>query len=141
MIKSSVIILFILFLGSACTPQKRLNRLIRNHPELLSKDTLHVTDTTITQKITADTVWISGINDTLYLEKDKLSVQIIRINDTIKVNATVLPDTIIKTISVPYDKLIVKPEKGSWLLNKIIFLALLLLVVVIILKIKRCEKK
>ena len=47
-------IIFLLVL--ACSPQKRLDRLIKNHPELLAKDTVKITDTLQVPAIEIDTI-------------------------------------------------------------------------------------
>lgn len=60
---------------AACSPQKRLNRLLRNHPELIQTDTVFTTVTippdtiTVTETITltADTTRLRAITDSLFL--------------------------------------------------------------------------
>ena len=116
----------------ACNPQKRLNRLIRKHPELVQKDTIRISDTVIVPAITTDTIWHSKPNDTLYLYKDKLQVQVIRHYDTIRVQANVKPETIVIKHNVPVEKVVVKNEPKK--LNKYLIFALVLLFIILFLK-------
>jgi hypothetical protein len=88
----------------ACSPSKRLARLVKKHPELVKVDTLRVHDTTITEHVRKDTVlnW-NTLYDTAYIVKDKLSIRVVRVNDSIYIRGECLPDTIYKTIEVPYN--------------------------------------
>ena len=56
-IKVTILFLLLYFLFS-CTPQRRLNRLLTNHPELLEKDTIIVRDTVVVQNYNYDTTTI-----------------------------------------------------------------------------------
>ena len=53
MVKKGIIQVFFLILIS-CTPQKRLNRIVRNNPHLLNKDTIRVIDTIVLQNYSVD---------------------------------------------------------------------------------------
>lgn len=65
----------------SCTPQRRLERLLKKHPELTNVDTVVIRDTiriTI-PKVRIDTVVnIEELWDTVYLEKDQLTVKVWR---------------------------------------------------------------
>ena len=39
-----------------CSPQKRLNRIVKNHPHLVQKDTVHIHDTIIVEGVRYDTI-------------------------------------------------------------------------------------
>lgn len=115
---------------AACSPQKRLDRLIKKHPELVQKDTVFIKDTIYTQEIKTDTVFFSFKKvDTFYLEKEKLKIQIIKQYDTLKVTANVRQDTIFVEKKIPVEKLVVKKD-FSPLLNKLIILSLLFLIII-----------
>ena len=60
-LKSSILILLLV----ACSPQKQLNRLIKRHPELLSKDTINfvVHDTIVVEKFSHDTTTLITHHD------------------------------------------------------------------------------
>ncbi|MEI6574813.1 MAG: hypothetical protein WCO63_01390 [Bacteroidota bacterium] len=72
----------------ACTPQARLSRILKNHPELVRTDTISSIDTTTKPGVRIDTVlWmmpypVPGKRDTFLLKKDSLVVRFIRIQDT-----------------------------------------------------------
>jgi len=72
-------ILLLMFIS--CTPQRRLERLLKKHPELTNVDTVVIRDTiriTI-PKVRIDTVVnIEELWDTVYLEKDQLTVKVWR---------------------------------------------------------------
>jgi hypothetical protein len=137
MIKYIVFILLII----SCSPQRRFDRLIRKHPELLTKDTLIVKDTirdTIrlnVPEVRVDTV-VEYIDlfDTIYIEKEQLKVKV-WMDRELKVYIQGKCDTVY--IVKPYEKIVERKipiryyEKTPWykvLLNNIIgiFLSLLL---------------
>ena len=74
-----VILIALLF---SCSPQKRLNRLIKKYPELVKTDTIVVRDTirdtvNITTNLTrVDTIFsFSQVFDTITITKDNLTVR------------------------------------------------------------------
>ena len=74
-------------------------------------DTLRITDTVITKLVQTDTVFnIHKIRDTLTIFKDKIRVKYFynTKDSTIYIQGKCLSDTIIKTISVPFEKYIFK---------------------------------
>lgn len=104
-------LLFSVLIIVGCSPQKRLQRLIRKHPELVQTDTIQLTDTFISKAIQADTTYIfTGSTDTILLEKERLRVEIIRNTDTLYISGSVAPDTIIKTREIITEKLKVIKE-------------------------------
>jgi len=93
--------LLILLLSCSCSPSQRLGRLVSKHPELVNRDTTFVNDTTIVQGVRVDTNFVFKNDvDTFFLEKDKLRVKIIRVNDTLKVTGECKTDTIYKQVMV-----------------------------------------
>ena len=97
--KTSYIILFIIIgILSGCSPQKRLHRLVSLHPELITNDTIKITDTILFPEITIDTVIHQNtLKDTLTIIKEKLCVKLLQKNDTVYIEAQHEPDTIILT--------------------------------------------
>jgi len=74
---------------------------VSKHPELVNRDTTFVNDTTIVQGVRVDTNFVFKNDvDTFFLEKDKLRVKIIRVNDTLKVTGECKTDTIYKQVMV-----------------------------------------
>lgn len=63
-------------LFAQCTPQKRLSRLLRKNPELISKDTIFKSDTTIVYGTSKDTVFNTSITkDTLVIRDKQLEIR------------------------------------------------------------------
>jgi len=82
-------------------------------------DTLRITDTVITKEVSVDTVFkLNQIKDTLIIFKDKVKMKFYynTKDSTIYVQSKCLSDTIIKTISVPFEKYVFKLDfLPSWL--------------------------
>ncbi len=117
--KSIPALLLLVCLFVCCSPAKRLERLVSRHPDLVSSDTIYASDTTILTAVRADTsfVFTSSPNDTFYLDRDRLSVRVIRSTDTLLINAECKADTIIKEIPVQVNS--VQPVKQFSLFQKI----------------------
>tara|TARA_R110000823_G_scaffold84029_5_gene189239 strand:+ start:1282 stop:1632 length:351 start_codon:yes stop_codon:yes gene_type:complete len=79
---------------------------MKKNPLIMEKDTLIVMDTVVSPPVAITDTVIMRQHDTITLIKDRLRVQIRRINDTITIDAVCDSDTIIRTIEVPYEKLI-----------------------------------
>ncbi|GAB4451228.1 MAG: hypothetical protein OHK0036_11420 [Bacteroidia bacterium] len=125
----------IVFFIASCSAEKRLQKLIKKHPELIKKDTVYIHDTVVTKEIQADTVFVSKHSvDTFYLEKEKLKIQVIKQRDTIRVKAEVKSDTIYLEKKVSVDRVIVKYDYINPLLNKLFNLSLLLLLLILLIK-------
>lgn len=112
----SILILFV-----SCSPAKRLNLLLRNNPELTQLDTIRINDTIPLPGIKADTVVLfSQLKDidTISIEKEKLTIQLIRKFDTLFLEGEKQPDTIFytKTIEVPKIQIVEEKNKVSWFL-------------------------
>jgi hypothetical protein len=95
----------------SCSPQKRLNRLIKKHPELVKIDTIVVRDTirdtvNITTNLTrVDTIFsFNQVFDTITITKDNLTVRYY--HDTVhdKVYISGECDTI--WVEVPFEKIV-----------------------------------
>ena len=59
--------IFIIFAAVlvGCTPQKKLNRLIKKHPELLQMDTIRIIDTIVVPEYTHDTTTFIEYHDSV----------------------------------------------------------------------------
>lgn len=127
--KKYVFITLLLLIIVGCSPQKRLQRLVSKHPELVQTDTIKLTDTTYIPGTKIDTTFVHGKNDTIVFWKDNIKVQIINHFDTTQVVITKPPDTIIKKINVPVQKIvIVNKDHSFWLIAALVSWCLLLLV-------------
>jgi hypothetical protein len=63
-------------------------------------------DTVVSPPVAITDTVIMRQRDTITLIKDRLRVRIVKVNDTITIDAVCDSDTIIRTIEVPYEKLI-----------------------------------
>ena len=130
MVKKGIIQVFFLILIS-CTPQKRLNRIVRNNPHLLNKDTIRVIDTIVLQNYSIDTIHEIEFHDTVIIQNND-RVEARYYYDTVKKEIhhyiECKSDTIVKDRFIPYEKVIVK-EQTLWekygSLAIIVFIALI----------------
>jgi len=113
----------------SCSAQWHLQKAVRKDPSILVKDTMVVRDTVVVQPVAiTDTVTLKQ-QDTITLIKEKLKVRLVRVNDTITINAECASDTIISVVEVPYDKVVyVEKEKPIQIIQK--WMAYLLLLIV-----------
>jgi hypothetical protein len=77
--RKTVYVLALITLIISCTPQRRLERLLRKHPELTSVDSITIHDTirVIVPEVHLDTVvTLQQLYDTVYLEQEQLKVKV-----------------------------------------------------------------
>ena len=77
--KRLIYIIVLITLIISCTPQRRLERLLRKHPELTSIDSITIHDTirVIVPEVHLDTVvTLQQLYDTVYLEQEQLKVKV-----------------------------------------------------------------
>ena len=118
----------------SCSAQWHLKKAVQKDPMILEKDTLVVTNTVVTPPVAITDTVILKQQDTIKLVKDRLKVEIVRVNDTITIDAICDSDTIISIVEVPYDKIIYVEQKT--LLQKIqglaFYIGLVLLALIVI---------
>jgi len=130
-----LIIIFTALLIS-CTPQKRLQRLVKNNPELIRVDTIHFVDTIqhVTEEVHKDTVIanFSTFKDTLIINKDNLTVKTYYnfTTDSIYIFGECDSDTLYipYEVKIPVEKVVV--ENGFNFLR--LFKILMLLIIAVI---------
>ncbi len=114
---SKYIIFVLCIMILACSPQKKLRRLIKKHPELKNEVvTVEVVrhDTVIVAPITADSVFSADL-DTVYIEKDNLRIRYIRVRDSIYLEGKYLGDTIPRIDTVVVEvPIVVSREPTIW---------------------------
>ena len=112
----------VILLLSSCSPQKRLNRLLRAYPELVASDTILVKDTLLAWSYDTTSVFLPG--DTLIIQKENTTVTILRY-DTDSVRVFVEADTIYMEKKVPVEKVVIveskKKDKTSLYLLAVLF--------------------
>ena len=123
---------------TSCSAQWHLKKAVQKDPTILEKDTLVVTDTVVTQPVAiTDTVTLRQ-HDTITLVKEKLRVQLVKVNDTITINATCDSDTIISIVEVPYEKIVYVEKETFWdKIKTLIYLLIIITFVSVIYRISR----
>ena len=125
--------LIVVLLLTSCSAQWHLKTAVRKDPLILQKDTLVVMDTVVSPPVAITDTVIMKQHDTITLVKDKLRVKIVKVNDTITIDAICDSDTIISVVEVPYDKIVyVEKEKPLQIIQRY---ALYLLLVIIGIKV------
>jgi len=124
----------LIFLCFSCSPQQRLQRLLKKNPELIELDTIRVIDTVIIQRY--DTTLINTIirQDSVTLintERIKIKYYYDTITEKIEHFISLPSDTITQEVIIPYEKIVYK-ELSWWEQYKTIILILSLLTGVLI---------
>ena len=122
--------IIIIILLISCTPQKRLNRLVRNHPYLSKIDTIKIVDTIVVPNYEYDTIETVTYHDTTIIvnnEKIEARYYYDTLRKEIWHEITCKNDTIIKDRLIPYEKVTVQEltfwEKyGSMVIIGLVFL-------------------
>ena len=91
---------------TSCSAQWHLKKAVHKDPTILEKDTLVVTDTVVSPPVAITDTVIMKQHDTIRLVKDRLRVNIVKVNDTITIDAICDSDTIISIVEVPYEKVV-----------------------------------
>jgi len=113
-----ILIYFILLLvTTSCSEAKKLRRaekkiyrLTQKYPDLLKQDTLHDTLSIITPEVRYDTQFVDKPGDTTYINNGKLEIKYVRIGDTTYIEGKCKSDTIIQTVEIPVERIVVRKE-------------------------------
>jgi len=121
---------------TSCSAQWHLKKAVHKDPTILEKDTLVVMDTVVSPPVAITDTVIMKQHDTITLVKDRLRVSIVKVNDTITIDAICDSDTIISIVEVPYDKVVYVEKESLWdkIKNLAIYMGLAFLVFKIIMK-------
>jgi hypothetical protein len=91
-----------------------LKKAVQKDPMILKKDTLVVQDTLVVPPVVLkDTVTLKQ-HDTITITKDRMRVKIVKVNDTLIIDAKCDSDTIVRTIEVPYEKIVYVEKATFW---------------------------
>ena len=128
--------LTLVLLLTSCSAQWHLKKAVHKDPTILEKDTLVVTDTVVSPPVAITDTVIMKQHDTITLVKDRLRVNIVKVNDTITIDAICDSDTIISIVEVPYDKIVYVEKESIWdkIKNLAIYMGLAFLLFKIIMK-------
>ena len=98
------------FLLLSCSPQKRIARIAKKY-NLTQKDTVRVNDTLT---VPGDTLWftVPAERDTVIVT-ETATIETVRDGEIVHIKVTTPPDTIIRTIPVPVEKVVVNTVEGK----------------------------
>ena len=149
--KNSLLYLFlILFVFNSCSlenrienkqrrAERKIEKLTIKYPQLLKQDTITDTLNVYIPEIKHDTSFIDTTSDTTYIYKDKLRIKYIRVGDTTYIEGECKSDTIIQTVNIPVERIVVRKqgiiEQLSKNLKKILIYLFLILLLVLVLSI------
>lgn len=121
--------LTLILLLSSCSAQWHLSKAIKKDPTILEKDTLVVQDTVVVPPVVITDTVTTKQHDTIVVEKDRLKVRIVKRQDTLIIEGQCASDTIVRTIEVPYEKVIYVPQKttGQKIQSLVFYFGLVLL--------------
>lgn len=127
----------LIFLCFSCSPQQRLQRLLKKNPELIELDTIRVIDTVIIQRY--DTTLINTIirQDSVTLintERIKIKYYYDTITEKIEHFISLPSDTITQEVIIPYEKIVYKELSWWEQYGTIVIIISLILGVLIVLK-------
>ena len=129
-----------LLLLPGCSAQWHLNKAIRKNPSLLEKEIVSVVDTVIIPSVSIhDTLVFSKI-DTVEIVKDNFHVKLVRVRDSIFIQGGCKTDTLIRTVSIPIERIIYK-EKNNWFDKVKLFCFYVILVIIMAALVQRIIKK
>ncbi len=136
--QQKAIIIFLLIyvlLFTACSPQKRLENLLKRYPELLAHDTIIKEALVPIPSKTAVFTLDYRLRDSMISIKgaDSIELTYAVLNDSvIEVIVYVPPDTIEVPVSVPVDRIkYIKPDNWGLFIEKIPYLALVIIFLLI----------
>ena len=111
--------LTLILLLSSCSAQWHLNKAVKKDPTILVKDTLAVQDTVVVPPVVITDTVTTKQHDTIIVEKDRLKVRIVKRLDTLIIEGQCASDTIVRTIEIPYEKVVyVEKEKPTQVLQR-----------------------
>lgn len=115
------VIIALLLLSASCSPQRKLERVIKKNPgliQVISRDTTYI-DTVKVPGLVLDTIAVTSTVDTIVVKEGGLTTHIYRYYDTLRVHSVLEPQEIIREIEVKEVIKEIKVRHGlDW--NKII---------------------
>ena len=91
---------------TSCSAQWHLKKAVKKDSTILQKDTITVIDSIVLPPVAITDTVILEQHDTIRLVKDRLKVEIIKVNDTITIDAICDSDTIVSIVEIPYEKIV-----------------------------------
>lgn len=93
---------------SSCSASWHLERAVKKDPTVLEKQNVTVIDSIVLPPVKVRDTVVLKEHDTIRLVNEKLKVQIVKVNDTITIDATCESDTIVSIIEIPVEKVVYK---------------------------------
>ena len=121
----------------SCSPQKRLNRLVKKYPSLVELDTIRIIDTVITSTIQHDTTTVFQFHDTTTIvntEKVFLKYFYDTLTREIHHEYICFGDTIIQEKIIPIEKIVYKEINWWEKYQSLIYIFLIAFVLLVIYK-------
>lgn len=120
-----------------CSPQKRLNRLVKKHPSLVELDTIKIIDTVITPTIQHDTTTVFKVSthDTV-INNEKVFLKYFYDTLTREIHHEYIcfGDTIIQEKIIPIEKIVYKEINWWEKYQSLIYIFLIAFVLLVIYK-------
>lgn len=129
------LLFLMLTLLTACSAERRLERLVARHPELRVADTLLFRDTIKLAPVEVDTALpLINLSDTVVISRDRLEIKLFKVHDTLHVMGKCKADTIVRELRIPVERIKLVKEKGN-VLGKLLWVVLGLGVIAMLYKI------
>jgi len=90
--------------------ERKIEKLTILYPQLLKRDTINDTIQITIPQVEVDTIFQGTDGDTVTIYKDKLRIQYVRQGDTVYISGQCKTDTIYKTVSVPFEQVVVRKQ-------------------------------
>ena len=133
----SLICIIVISLAFGCSPQKRLQRLVKNNPELLKLDTIVIRDTVVVEDYRGDTTTIIKFHDsTTVVNNEKIFLKYFYDTLTREIHHEYicLGDTIIQEKIIPYETIVIQELTWWQKYGNLIIAGIILLLVLLFLK-------
>ena len=137
MVKKSISQILIICFLISCSPQKRLNRLVRKYPQLTQLDTIRIIDTIVIDNFNYDTIETVNYHDTTIIVNNE-RIEARYFYDTLRQEIyheiTCKSDTIIQNRFIPVEKVIVQEQKTWQKYKPLAIFSIVILIALAILK-------
>ena len=137
MVKKSISQILIICFLISCTPQKRLNRLVRKYPQLAQLDTIRIIDTIVIDNFNYDTIETVNYHDTTIIVNNE-RIEARYFYDTLRQEIyheiTCKSDTIIQDRFIPVEKVVVQEQKTWQKYKPLAIFSIVILIALAILK-------
>jgi hypothetical protein len=102
------ILLLLVSALTSCSATWHLEKAVKKDPTVLEKQDVTVIDSIVLPPVKVRDTVVLKEHDTIRLVNDKLRVQIVKVKDTITIDAVCESDTIISVVEVPVDRVVYK---------------------------------